>query len=180
MTAAISLVVSVISICVSALTAWLTLLRRGAVHMTQPTVIYFGPDGGSSHDDGPRNKIFPRALLYSTAKRGNIVESMYVRLRRNETTQNFNIWVYGDKQLLRGSGLFVPDTGVATNHHFLLPDDGAGFTFLAGRYFLEVFVVAVGDRKARRLFSVELVVSPEVARALEQSEEGLYFDWGPD
>jgi hypothetical protein len=44
---------------------------------------------------------------------------MYVALSRNETRQNFNIWVYGaEKKLVRGSGLFVGETGVEANHHF--------------------------------------------------------------
>jgi hypothetical protein len=48
---------------------------------------------------------------------------MFVRLHRGETRQNFNVWAYGDKNLNRGSGLFVPETGFPTNHYFLLPPD---------------------------------------------------------
>jgi hypothetical protein len=47
----ISLVVSIFALGASVLTAWLTLLRRGRILMTQPTVIYFGPDGGSAPGD---------------------------------------------------------------------------------------------------------------------------------
>jgi hypothetical protein len=147
--------------------------------MTRPTVIYFGPDGGPKRDETPRNKVYLRTLLYSTAKRGNILESMHVRLRRGETAQNFNIWVHGDKQYIRGSGLFVPDTGVATAHNFLLPDDGAEFSFLAGHYTIEVFAVAVGS-VAKKLFSTELDVSQESAKALSEADAGIYFDWGAD
>lgn len=176
MTAAISLAVATVSLFVSGLTAWLTLLRRGTVSMTQPTVIYFGPDGGG----GPKAKVYFRSLLYSTAKRGRIVANMYIRLRRGETSQNLNIWVYGDVHLHRGSGLFVPENGVAANHHFLPPSDGAQFEFLSGRYALEVFAVLVGDGKPRRLFATELEVSSEMAQALTKPRLGLYFDWGPD
>lgn len=138
----ISLLISIVALAVSMLTAWLTLLRRGTVHMTQPTMIFFGPDGDDSESN--RNpKVYLRTLLYSTARRGRVLESMYVRIRRGETSQNFNIWVYGDKLLQRGSGLFIPETGIATNHHFLLPRDGASFEFLTGKYFVEVFLVLV-------------------------------------
>src|SRR5436853_6333630 len=99
----VSLAISVIALVISATTAWLTLFRRGTVKMTQPTVIFFGPD----NDGEGSPKVFLRTLLYSTAKRGHIVESMWVKLRRGESSQIFNIWVYGDTSLTRGSGLHV-------------------------------------------------------------------------
>ena len=180
MLSTISLFVSVLALTISGLTAWLTLLRRGTVLMTQPTVIFFGPDGGPSSGE-PRWKVYLRTLLYSTSKRGRIIESMYVRLRRGETSQNFNIWTYGGKnELVRGSGLFVPETGVAFNHHFLLPPDGTSFRFLEGHYSLEVFASLVGDHKSLLLYSVRLEVSPSQAKALGEDDNGLYFDWGPD
>src|ERR1700733_11310457 len=90
MIAAISLAVAVLALFVSALTAWLTLFRRGKLRMTQPTVIYFGQDGGPGKDGKPGLKVYLRTLLYATAKRGCIIEGMYICLRRNETRQNFN------------------------------------------------------------------------------------------
>ena len=176
----ISLLISILALVVSVFTAWLTLLRKGTVLMTKPTVIYFGPDGGSNADDRSGLKVYLRTLLYSTSKRGRIIESMYVRLRRGETSQNFNIWVYGDKQLIRGSGLFVSESGVAANHHFLLPPDGTAFQFLSGKYTLDVFISLVGEHTSRLLHSVQLEVSAEHASSLSQSDFGLYFDWGPD
>src|SRR3546814_13686885 len=77
-------------------------------------------------------------IMDATSKRGCVIERMYVRLKRGETTQNFNIWVYGEKQLSRGSGLFVPESGTAYNNHFLLPADGTNFQFLPGTYSVEV------------------------------------------
>lgn len=71
-------------------------------------------------------------LLFSTSKRGRVIESMHVKLSRNETHQNFNIWVHGDEKLVRGSGLYVGETGVAANHHFLAPRDNNGFQFGEG------------------------------------------------
>ena len=89
---AISVVVSTLALTISMVTAWLTLFRRGTVRMTRPTAIYFGADG--SVDRSP--KVYLRTLLYSTAKRGQIVESMFVKLCRGESIQTFNIWVYGE------------------------------------------------------------------------------------
>src|SRR5579863_3245127 len=134
-----SVTISVLALAVSSVTAWLTLFRRGTVKMTQPTVIFLGPDTPRAREDTPLPKVFLRTLLFSTSKRGRVIESMHVALSRNETHQNFNIWVYGDDKLVRGSGLFVGETGVAANHHFLAPNDGNAFAFTEGRYKLEVF-----------------------------------------
>lgn len=94
-TSVLSIIVAILALVVSSLTAWLTLLRKGQILMTQPTVIYFGPDGGfhamsvvepvsrralkNSDSDKPHIsiehhtppiKIYLRTLLYSTGKRG--------------------------------------------------------------------------------------------------------------
>ena len=180
MTEASSLTISVLALCISAVTAWLTLFRRGTVKMTQPTVIFFGPDNPTSRDEPPPPKVFLRTLLFATAKRGRVVESMHVALSRNETQQNFNIWVYGDEKLVRGSGLFVGETGIAVNHHFLAPRDGSSFRFTEGRYRMDVFAQLLGDGDRTLLFSQTLEISPEIAAQLSGPERGLYFDWGPD
>ena len=71
----LALVVAILAFTVSALTAWLTLLRKGEVRMTQPTVIYFGPDGGFKAEEAPQ-KVFLRTLLFSTGKQGHIIERL--------------------------------------------------------------------------------------------------------
>jgi hypothetical protein len=175
----VSIVVSVLSLLVSITTAWLTLFRRGTVKMTQPTVIFFGPDGGA-RPDNPLPKVFLHTLLFCTSKRGRIIESMHVALSRNETHQNFNVWVYGNEKLVRGSGLFVGETGVEANHHFLSPRDGSSFRFTEGRYRVDVFARLLGDEKQTCLFSETLELSREFAAELATSNAGVYFDWGPD
>jgi hypothetical protein len=176
----IAISIAVLALAISATTAWLTLFRRGTVKMTQPTVIYFGPDKARGGEDSPPPKIFLRCLLFSTSKRGRVIESMHIRLSRNETHQNFNIWVYGDDKLVRGSGLYVGETGFATNHHFLTPKDGSSLRFTEGTYRLEVFAHILGDGGKKLLFSQVLEISRESATALGVAGAGLYFDWGPD
>jgi hypothetical protein len=111
----LSLAVSCLALVVSAVTAWLTFFRKGRLVMTQPTTVFFGPDGPMF--ERGKNKVYLRTLLYSTAKRGHVLESLYLSLHRNEAKQNFNIWVYGEKgDLKRGSGLFVPPEGVTFDH----------------------------------------------------------------
>jgi hypothetical protein len=172
--------ISVVALVVSCVTAWLTFFKRGKMKMTRPTVIYFGPDGGRSQDGVRLPKVFLRALLFSTSKRGRIIQSMHVALSRNETIQNFNIWVYGDDKLVRGSGLFIGETGIAVNHHFLLPNDSTSFRFIEGRYKVEVFANLLGDKSQTLLFSEYLEVSRDFAALLANNSAGLYFDWGPD
>ena len=176
----ITISISVLALAISGTTAWLTLFRRGTVKMTQPTVIFFGPDSPKSGDDTPLPKVFLRTLLFSTSKRGRVIESIHVALSRNETHQNFNIWVYGDDKLVRGSGLFVGENGIAANHHFLTPKDGSSFRFTEGRYHIEVFAHLLGDKCRTLLFSQTLEITRDIAIQLEEPTNGLYFDWGPD
>ena len=181
MTDPVSLAVSVLALSISAVTAWLTLFRRGTIEMTQPTVIFFGPDTPHPGAHIGRPKIYLRALLFATSKRGRIIESMHVSLKRSETQQNFNIWVHGEtNKLVRGSGLFVGETGVSANHHFLTPEDGSQLSWLAGQYHLCVYAKLLGDKSQKLLFSQHLEVSPEIAMRLQQPAAGVYFDWGPD
>jgi hypothetical protein len=177
---AVSITISALALGVSSVTAWLTLFRRGTVKMTQPTVIFFGPDMPRAQGQPPLPKVYLRALLFSTSRRGRVIECMYVSLSRNETRQNFNVWVYGDEKLVRGSGLFVGETGVEANHHFLTPRDGNSFRFTEGRYTLDVFARLLGQSENTRLFSQSLEISRETATALREPHAGLYFDWGPD
>jgi len=105
---------------------------------------------------------------------------MHATLARDESSQTFNIWVYGDERLVRGSGLFVGETGVAANHHFLTPIDGSSFHFIQGNYRLDVFAKVLGDSKPRKLFSQRLEIDRDAAGAPTDAHAGLYFDWGPD
>lgn len=180
MTDPIAISIAILALATSVTTAWLTLFRRGTVKMTQPTVIYFGPDKPRLGEDKPPPKIFLRCLLFSTSKRGRVIESLHVTLSRNESHQNFNIWVYGDEKLVRGSGLFVGETGFAANHHFLTPEDGRSLSFPKGTYQLQVYAHLVGDKQKKLLFTQTLEIKHEIATALEEPGTGLYFDWGPD
>jgi hypothetical protein len=176
----LALAVAVLAFGLSAITAWVTLFRKGTVKMTQPTVIFFGPDGRGSNMKDVSAKIFLRTLLFATSKRGRVIESMHITLSHNEAWQNFNIWVYGEKLLVRGSGLFVGESGLAANHHFLAPKNATSFRFNEGMYQLRVFAHLLGDKERLLLFSQDLEISKEHALALADPEAGLYFDWGPD
>ena len=180
MTEWIAIGISSVALAVSAVTAWLTLFRAGDLRMTQPTVVFFGPDGGRKKGERVRLKVFLRTLLYSTSRRGQTVESMHVSLQRAESKQNFSIWVYGNDSLARGSGLHVGPDGITCNHHFLLPEDGADFRLLPGQYTVRVFAKRVADRSPRQLAQIALSISESHADRLKNDDAGIYFDWGPD
>jgi hypothetical protein len=147
--------------------------------MTQPTTVFFGRDGKNFDKD--KNKVYLRTLLYSTAKRGHVLESLHLSLQRNETKQNFNIWIYGEKgDLMRGSGLFIPAEGITLDHHFLLPEDGADFQFLEGQYKLVVLAKIVGQAASRELLTVRVSINESQAKAIAQPHTAIYFDYGPD
>ncbi|MBO9096896.1 MULTISPECIES: hypothetical protein [unclassified Rhizobium] len=146
--------------------------------MTRPTTIYLGPDG-EPHTNRP--KIYMPSLLYSTSKKGQLVENLYARLSRGEMARNFYVWVHGEgRPLKRGSGLFVGPDGVVANHHFLLAPDEIDFSFKMGTYRLEIFANLIGSGNATRLFETELVVAASDELSMDQEKIGLYFDWGPE
>ena len=76
--------------------------------------------------------------------------------------------------------MFVGETGIAANHHFLAPKDGSSFHFIEGRYRMDVYAKLLGNRDRTLLFSQILEISGEIAAQLVGSDYGLYFDWGPD
>jgi len=81
---------------------------------------------------------------------------------------------------VRGSGLFVGESGVVANHHFMPPIDGHSFRFTEGKYRIDVFARILGDSKQTCLFSQNLDISHGQAEELKDPVAGLFFDWGPD
>lgn len=173
----VAIAVSCLALTVSALTFWFSFLHKGRLRMTKPTTIFFGPDGRGFNGEP---KVYLRTLLYTTGKRGLVIENMFVRLRRGESVQTFNVWVYGEGRLVRGSGLFVNTEGVTLDHHFLHPRDGTRFEFLPGSYTLEVFASVVGSTTPMLLGQTNLILLQEHSDAIRSKKGGVYFDWGPD
>lgn len=170
-----SLAISLLSFLVSGVTFWLNWFNRGRLAMTKPTVIFFG------YDAEPRitPKVFLRTLLYSTSARGHVIEAMYVKLTRADSEQIFSFWGYGEtNKLAPGSGLFVGQSGVCYNHHFVLSVQHDSYQFVAGDYLLEVFARLAGKRVPIKLYKISLTVSKGEAGALAGNLGILYeLDW---
>jgi len=178
----LSLAISAGSFAVSATTAWLTLFRSGKLKMTRPTLFYLGPDGTTTNNgEGGKAKIFLRTLLYSTSKRGKLIENMFVAVSRGEASQSFNIWIYREEgRLSRGSGLHVDQEGRALDHHFLIPPDSPDFKFTGGEYTLKVYAKIVRIERPKLLHEVSAHLPDSIAREAAASGGGAFFDWAPD
>lgn len=171
---AIPLIISAVSLILSVTVAWLTLLRRGNLGMTQPMLVGFLHEA-----DQP--KIFFRAMLYATGKRGHIVEALFLKVKGGETTETFNFWMYGKtKELKIGSRLRVGEDGLSFNHHFLPPKGAAPFAFDAGEYAIQVHASILNRHSSVLLATVKLFLSEELAAALLDRAKGVLFTWSPD
>ncbi len=171
----ISPIVSVIALLVSLFTAWFTIFRRGAVQSTHPSFVSFSYDfvGG----EAPWAKIFLRTLLFSTGKRGQVVESLFLRVREGSRVAEFSFWGYGDKDLVRGSGLFIPESGVATNHHFNPSSRELDFRFSSGTYTLELMAKLVGRAKLAHLCTINLEMPNSQIASTIACETAVSFNW---
>lgn len=143
--------------------------------MTRPSVVFFG------FDTVPREtaKVFLRCLLYSTAVRGNVVESMFAKIRVGGSERVFAFWGYGEaNKLSPGSGLFVGQTGVSLNHHFVLSVHETPYVFLAGRYAVEIFAHPVGAKAPKQLMALTISLTEAQAASL-RAGEGILFELDP-
>ena len=143
--------------------------------MAQPTIVFFGYDGPY----GPP-KVVVGTIMFSTGKRGHILESMFIKLRRSETTQTFSRWVYGNSNNARASGLYIGVEGVTGNHHLLIPSDGTQYQFLPGEYELEVYGSLVNRKSSILLKKVLVSLTSEEANALNHREVDIMFNWSPE
>lgn len=174
----ISPIVSVIALAVSLFTLWFTVLRRGNVLCTHPSFIAFRYDFVGTKV--PLAKIFLRALLVSTAKRGQVVENLFLRVYEGSRSAEFSFWGHGDKELVRGSGLFVPETGVVTNHHFNPLDTETLFLFSGGIYTVELVAKIIGREQLESLWRIDLEIPSGVFGKTIARETAIFFSWSPE
>jgi hypothetical protein len=91
-----------------------------------------------------------RTLLFSTSAKGQIIENVYIRVHAPVGgPHKFDFWAYSEKdKISRGSGLFVSQSGVVCDNHFMLkPSESSSisgnhlsvpeFLFWAGEYRVE-------------------------------------------
>lgn len=177
----LSFAVSVLSVLLSGTVAWLTLLRQGTIRMTKPTIVCFAVN---VEDQVVIPKIYLRTLLYCTAKRGIVIENMFVNLNQSGSVQTFSVWSYRDKDLRPGCGVFISMEGVAHEHHFehyfsSSSGNSNEFSFLPGNSVLEVFALTVGSKHPLKLAEVHLSLTEQQATALATRKARIWFNWNP-
>lgn len=171
-----SAAIALLSLGVSMATMYFAWLRRGRLAMTTPSIVFFGFDMVPKATP----KIFLRTLLYSTAQRGKMIESMYVKLRRGETEELFAFWGYGEtERLTAGGGLYVGHTGISLNHHFVLSVHKSGYDFGAGDYTIQVYARRAGEKAAALLSEISVRLNDEHVGILAK-EGGVLFELQPD
>ena len=174
--ALLGVAIALLSLTVSTTTMYFAWLRRGRLAMTKPTLVFFG------HDSVPKMtpKIFLRTLLYSTSPQGKMIDSMYAKLIRDESVQVFGFWGYGpQRELTAGGGLFVGQTGVSANHHFVLSVHHSGYEFVAGNYSIQVFARQAGQTEALLLSEIKITLTLAQAETLA-NRAGVMFELEPD
>lgn len=173
--AALSAVIALMSFGIAATTMYFAWLRPGRLAMTKPTIVFFGYDTKPHHTP----KLFIRTLLYSTAAKGKHVEGMYVKLKRADGEYAFDFWGHGEREKLSpGSGLYVGQTGVSANHHFVYSEKGT-YAFEPGEYAVRVYARVAGQATPILLDTINLTLSMDQAIELI-SHRGVLFRRGPD
>jgi hypothetical protein len=170
----VSLVLSAVSVAISAYTFWLVQFNRGRLKMTQPTYVCVRRDLGPNWP-----KIFIRTCLYSTVAKGVVVENLYLLVRQSRNLEFvFDFWGHTDNgKLTVGSGLYVGPTGVASDHHFNFRGDPGLFLPEPGTYQVEVFATVAGH-KPRPISKIEFDVnSDQSAELLEIPDRQLDLYW---
>lgn len=104
---------------------------------------------------------------------------MYASLRRDGSEQIFSFWGHAESdKIAPGSGLFVSQSGVLANHHFVLSVHHPQYEFAAGNYRIEVFARLAGRSVPLKLASIEIVLRDVQATAL-CSGSGVLFELEP-
>lgn len=173
----ISPIVSVVALGVSLFTLWFTVLRRGTIRSTYPAFVAIRYDFVDKPE--AQAKIFFRALLYCTGKRGDVIESLFLRVFEGQRQEEFSFWGHGDGKLMRGSGLFVPETGVVTNHHFNPTDSEKLFRFSGGVYSIELVATMARSAREVSLWEITLEVPPGVFDTNIAANKAIYYNWSP-
>lgn len=174
----LSPVVSLAALAISLFTLWFTILRRGTVKSTHPAFIAVRYDFVDKLV--PQAKIFLRVLLFSTGKRGCVIESLFLRVHGEDRVTEFSFWGMGDKDLVRGSGLFVSETGLAANHHFNPLNAEELFAFKTGTYEVELMAKLLGRSSAASLWRIPLQIPAGVFGEHLTPDEAVFFNWSPD
>lgn len=109
-----------------------------------------------------------------------VIENLFLRVSEGTRSEEFSFWGYGDKDLVRGSGIFVPEIGVVTYHHFNPLHTEKLFWFTQGTYTLELVAKVVAKKRLVSLWSIQLDVPAGAYDASIPRDRAIYFNWSPE
>ena len=123
-----------------------------------------------------------RMMLHSSGKRGHVVERLFIKVRRDGSTQPFLFWSYKETDVLKiGSGIYVGQDGHVADHHFLLSSDSKSYRLLPGKLTIDVYAVLDHDERPVVLRSIDIVLTDETAASLANDPNIVaFFIWDPD
>ena len=101
-------------------------------------------------------------------------------MREGSRLAEFSFWGHGDKDLIRGSGLFIPETGLATNHHFNPINPETLFLFSEGVYSLELVAKVIGQESLVSLWNIKLEMPAGVFGSTITREKSVFYSWSPE
>ena len=172
----ISAGLSLIAICISGATFWLTLVKKGRLICLRP--LSFNIRSVSYETDATYQMLLRQLFIATTGPRLFFIEQLYLELRKNTSRQQFNIWVYCKKNdLVRSSGIKIGHDDVNADHYFLLAKDVSDYAFVAGSYKLELFAKVWGREDPVLLTECEFAIDKKQSVALNNREQSLNFDW---
>lgn len=170
--------ISCVSLLLSGYAIWVAQFNRGRLKMTRPTLLCLKRELPSGIP-----KIFLRTCLFTTGSKGQVIESMFLRVRHSYGEFTFDFWGHTESgKLTLGSGLYVGPAGIASDHHFN-PRQNASIDFLyvSGEYEIDVFATIVGKKKPKRLhhaiFSVD---GNQSAELVQIPTRAMFLVWNAD
>ncbi len=174
----LSPIISIIAFCVSLFTAWFTIFRRGTIHCTHPSFIALTYE--FDERSTVQAKFFLRTLLFSTGKRGLVIENLFLRVREGEREDEFSYWAYGDKEIVRGGGLFVGENGFLASHRFMPTDARELYVFKEGHYQVELVAKIFGRKKLLTISTFALDLPKKAFGYPISSKDQVYFEWSTE
>ena len=173
----ISPVVSIFALAVSLFTVLFTILRCGSVCGTHPSFVTFRYDAV----DKPvaQAQISLRALLFSTGKKGVLIENLFLFVSEGQRSEEFCFWGVGDKDPVRCSSIFVPEIGVVTCHHFNPLHTEKLFWFTHGSYTLEFVARITGKKRLISLWTIKLDIPAGAYDTTIPPGLAIFFNWSP-
>jgi hypothetical protein len=166
-------VMAILSLILSLTVTYLTLLRKGSLYMTMPVQITF------QSANARRPEFVLNTFLYSTGKRGYVIESLYLEVEHGGT-HLFSSWSYRQNgALIPASGLRVSEDGVMSANHFFETDKRGRFYFEQGEIQISVYTTVANRKKATLLGKIGLKLSEEQASQMHLRNSAVVFTFDP-